>query len=53
MKREEKYIRQDDALTINRFTREYRDNGKVGEDKRQDRPERRQNRGIEALNKHR
>ncbi|XP_021611927.1 uncharacterized protein LOC110614642 [Manihot esculenta] len=53
MKRTEKYIRQDDALTTSRFAMNNRDRGGVEEDKKQDRPKRREDRGLEALNKHR
>ncbi|XP_021598835.1 uncharacterized protein LOC110604835 [Manihot esculenta] len=52
MKRAEKYIRQDDALTTSRFAKEAGDRGKIGEDKRPDRQERRQDQGSEVLNKH-
>ncbi|XP_021626962.1 uncharacterized protein LOC110625632 [Manihot esculenta] len=41
MKRDEKYIRQDDALTTSRFAREIGDRGKTVEDKRSKRQERR------------
>ncbi|XP_021618808.1 uncharacterized protein LOC110619606 [Manihot esculenta] len=44
MKRIEKYIRQDDALTTSRFAREIGDRGKAVEDRRPERQERRQNR---------
>ncbi|KAG8639631.1 hypothetical protein MANES_14G158232v8 [Manihot esculenta] len=52
MKRAKKYIRQDGTLTTNQFAKDDRDRGRVGEDKRQDRLERRQDWGPEALNKH-
>ncbi|XP_021598919.1 uncharacterized protein LOC110604945 [Manihot esculenta] len=39
MKRTEKYIRQDDALTTSRFAMDDRERGKVGQDKRLDRVE--------------
>ncbi|XP_021598823.1 uncharacterized protein LOC110604823 [Manihot esculenta] len=48
MKRSEKYIRQDDALTTNRFARETADKGKASEERRSDKYERRQSRGHEA-----
>ncbi|XP_021627563.1 uncharacterized protein LOC110626117 [Manihot esculenta] len=48
MKRAEKYIRQDDALTTSRFAREAADRGKALEERRSERPERRQNKGPEA-----
>ncbi|XP_021612947.1 uncharacterized protein LOC110615414 [Manihot esculenta] len=48
MKRAEKYIRQDDALTTSRFTREAADRGKALEERRSERPERRHNKGPEA-----
>ncbi|XP_021623819.1 uncharacterized protein LOC110623198 [Manihot esculenta] len=47
MKRVEKYIRQDDALTTSRFAREAGDRGKAMEERRPKRQERRQNRGPE------
>ncbi|XP_021622999.1 uncharacterized protein LOC110622706 [Manihot esculenta] len=48
MKRAKKYIRQDDALTTSRFAREARDRGRVVEERRPERPEKRQNKGPEA-----
>ncbi|XP_021623896.1 uncharacterized protein LOC110623286 [Manihot esculenta] len=48
MKRAEKYIRQDDALTTSRFARETADKGKASEERRSDKYERRQSRGHEA-----
>lgn len=53
MKRAKKYIRHDDALTTSQFARNDREKGRAGDDKKQDRIERRQDRGLEALNKHR
>lgn len=53
MKRVEKYIRQDNALMTSQFSRDDREGGRVGKDKRQDRSERRQEQILEALNKHR
>ncbi|XP_021631839.1 uncharacterized protein LOC110629234 [Manihot esculenta] len=48
MKRAKKYIRQDDALTTSRFTREAANRGKATEERRSKRPERRQNKGPEV-----
>ncbi|XP_021603794.1 uncharacterized protein LOC110608809 [Manihot esculenta] len=48
IKRAEKYIRQDDALTTSRFARETADKGKALEERRLDKYERRQSRGHEA-----
>ncbi|XP_021612896.1 uncharacterized protein LOC110615362 [Manihot esculenta] len=53
MKRAKKYIRQYDALTTSRFAQDDRDRGRAWDDRRQDKLERRQDRGPEALNKHR
>ncbi|XP_021609039.1 uncharacterized protein LOC110612571 [Manihot esculenta] len=52
MKRAEKYIRQDDTLTTSKFAKEAIDRGKTGEDKRPKRQERKQDRGVETLNRH-
>lgn len=52
MKRAEKYIRQDDALTTSRFAREDKERGRGIDDRRNDIPERRMDIGLEALNKH-
>ncbi|XP_021603908.1 uncharacterized protein LOC110608937 [Manihot esculenta] len=48
MKRAEKYIRQDDALTTSRFAREVADRGKAIEKMRSKRSERRHNKGPEV-----
>ncbi|XP_021595168.1 uncharacterized protein LOC110602049 [Manihot esculenta] len=48
MKRVEKYIRQDDALTTSRFIREAGDREKVVKERRSKRLERRQNKGPEV-----
>ncbi|XP_021625019.1 uncharacterized protein LOC110624212 [Manihot esculenta] len=48
MKRVEKYIRQDDALTTSRFAREAADKGKAPEERRSEGSERRQNKGPET-----
>ncbi|XP_021623842.1 uncharacterized protein LOC110623222 [Manihot esculenta] len=48
MKRAKKYIMQDDALTTSRFAREAGDRGKAIQERRTERPERRQNKGPEV-----
>ncbi|XP_043818261.1 uncharacterized protein LOC122725289 [Manihot esculenta] len=48
MKRAEKYIRQDDALTTSRSAREATDRGKAPKERRSDRPKRRHNKGPEV-----
>ncbi|XP_021629659.1 uncharacterized protein LOC110627617 [Manihot esculenta] len=53
IKRAEKYIRQDDALNTSQFNRDDKEKGRDVDDRRQDRLKRTQDRGLEALNKHR
>ncbi|XP_021631830.1 uncharacterized protein LOC110629224 [Manihot esculenta] len=48
IKRAEKYIRQDDALTTSRFAKEATDRGKAPEKRRSDRHEKMPNRGPEV-----
>lgn len=48
MKRAEKYIRQDNALTTSRFAREAANRGKALEERRLDKQERRHNKGPEV-----
>lgn len=53
LKRAEKYIRQDNALTTNQFAREDKEGDRGIDDRRKDVLERRMDRGLKALNKHR
>lgn len=49
----ENYIRQNNALTTNRFVQKDKERGRGIDDKRRDVPKRRQDRSLEAMNKHR